>query len=667
MRNVVMVLRRGAVTLAVAAALLGPVAGFVGHALVPLPLRLAWFVVAFAAAVAPVPSFLAFVAGGVLLPVVPALAGWPNVSLMEQWALALLVTAGLRAAWRRDDAVPAPSRWAGVLAALVTASAVVAVAPLTVAHGGALELAGKAALFLRAEYVTGSSQRHVLASVASWAVVIEGLAMFWLARRMVAQVGRAPVLATLAGAATAVAAFGIWQWWTGAHLLAFWRQYDPHLRRINATFTDVNALGAFLAMLTPAVLWLSGAASSSARRVAWLLGGAALLAANVFTASRIAWVAAVVGVLTLASTAFQQGLVVVRAERLAHLRRAAWAAGIAAVVLLGGLTAWGTVRDVRVVTQRSYLDPVLATLNMRAPLAERLKGRLAFWDAGVSMVAQRPLDGIGIGRFFKDVSRYATNPEALPRQQENAHNYFLQLAAEAGLPALVVLLAAWGAALRRAQADAGDGRLAGTERWAAAAAAAGLIGFAVTCLTGHSLLLREGQFVTWIVVAVALGPPRGGAVASGRWRGAAAWTAIVLSIVSVVPRARAAIDAVDLTRVFEGLYDEEVFGDGRVVRWTEAEAVFHVPASAISVTFTVRGLAPVPQRLDVAIDGRDVDRLSLDDHNWRVVRYMLPARRTSPYRPIRLRIAPTWRAPGDARDLGVMLSGVEWTLPVAPP
>jgi hypothetical protein len=152
---------------------------------------------------------------------------------------------------------------------------------------------------------------------------------------------------------------------------------------------------------------------------------------------------------------------------------------------------------------------VLATLNMRAPLAERLKGRLAFWDAGVSMVAQRPLDGIGIGRVFKDVSRYATNPEALPRQQENAHNYFLQLAAEAGLPALVVLLAAWGAALRRAQADAGDGRLAGTERWAAGAAAAGLIGFAVTCLTGHSLLLREGQFVTWVVVAVALGPPLG--------------------------------------------------------------------------------------------------------------------------------------------------------------
>jgi hypothetical protein len=322
-RNVVTGLRRGAVTLAVAAALLGPVAGFVGHPMVPLPLRLAWFVVAFVAAVAPVPSFLAFVAGGVLLPVVPALAGWPNVSLMEQWALALLENGALRAAWRHDDVTPAPSPWAGVLAALVTASAVVAVAPLTVAHGGALELAGKAALFLRAEYVTGSSQRHVLASVASWAVVVEeaggvpGLRGGWWRRPAVRQCwrrwpeprrrwrpsgsgsgGRERTCSRSPGAMRSAPAT---------------HQRDVHrCQRPGRVSRHADAGGA--------VARGRGVVDGQARGLAARRRGAP--GGKRLHASRVAWVAAVVGVLlTLVWTVFQQGVVAVRAERLAHLRR----------------------------------------------------------------------------------------------------------------------------------------------------------------------------------------------------------------------------------------------------------------------------------------------------------------------------------------------------------
>ena len=229
MRVVLTGLSRAAITVAALAALLGPVAGFLGHAGVPLALRAAWVVIAVLGAVAPVPSFLALLVGGPLLPVVPSLAGWPDVSLIEQWALALLIPAAIRAVWAAPRAAPAPSRWAPVLAVMATASAIAAIAPLTVAHGGPVVLAREIVTFFRTDYVVSNSQRQVLASLMSWAIVIEGLAVFWLARRVVAVTGRVPVAVAMAASAVIVAVLGIWQWWTGAHLLAFWREFDPFL------------------------------------------------------------------------------------------------------------------------------------------------------------------------------------------------------------------------------------------------------------------------------------------------------------------------------------------------------------------------------------------------------------------------------------------------------
>ena len=416
-------------------------------------------------------------------------------------------------------------------------------------------------------------------------------------------------------------------------------------------------------MLFAAAVWLALTASSRARRAFWWMGVSAIATANVFTASRVAWVGMALGGVVLAGLVWHHGVVPMPARTHAQLRRATLAAGVGTALLLVGLATWGTVRDVRVVQQRSYLDPVLATLNVRAPLAERLKGRLAFWEAAGTMVAEHPFGGIGIGRYFKDVSRYASDPARLTRQQENTHNYFLQLAAEQGLPALAVLLAIWAGAIRRANRDLADEACSAGERWAAAAAVAGILAFGVTCLTGHSLLLREGQFGIWTLVAVALGAPLA-APHQPAWRTRLVpWLVVTVVALSIVPRTRAAIAAVDLTRVFEGFYEEEVWADGRTYHWTEREAVFHVPAAAVSVSITLRALAPTAQQVDVSIGGRDVDRLTLDDHNWRVVRYLLPSKPGRAYLPIRLRVTPTWRPPGDQRDLGVMLAGIEWAMP----
>ncbi|TAN21955.1 MAG: hypothetical protein EPN33_09885 [Acidobacteria bacterium] len=63
--------------------------------------------------------------------------------------------------------------------------------------------------------------------------------------------------------------------------------------------------------------------------------------------------------------------------------------------------------------------------------------RLALWQAGVSMVTQHPLHGIGLGEFKVEVERYAAGHKDL---DHIAHNTYLALAAEMGLPALLLYL-----------------------------------------------------------------------------------------------------------------------------------------------------------------------------------------------------------------------------------
>lgn len=63
--------------------------------------------------------------------------------------------------------------------------------------------------------------------------------------------------------------------------------------------------------------------------------------------------------------------------------------------------------------------------------------RLALWQAGLNMITQHPLHGIGLGEFKVEVEQYAAGHKDL---DHIAHNTYLALAAEMGLPALLLYL-----------------------------------------------------------------------------------------------------------------------------------------------------------------------------------------------------------------------------------
>ena len=72
--------------------------------------------------------------------------------------------------------------------------------------------------------------------------------------------------------------------------------------------------------------------------------------------------------------------------------------------------------------------------------------RAQFNETSVRMMAARPLVGVGIGQYYQASTLFLTPELAWSYGSENAHNYFLQIGAELGVPGLLLFTSFIGAA-----------------------------------------------------------------------------------------------------------------------------------------------------------------------------------------------------------------------------
>ena len=634
-----------------------PLRAFVMADQVSLVARAAVGIVMVAAWLSPRSSVLAFVMGAPLLPILPSRLGYPSVSLAEQWLLALLVVAWVRRALDPTAPrirLPASAWWLG---AVVTASLVVTMYPFHLAQDGIGGLLQSIHVFLRDEFHTAASQRHPYTPIVAWAIMMEGLGLLWLVLTAFGDSSDGPRRLACASAAGAglVALLGIEQWWTGQDLLRFWVVDDPGLIRVNASFSDVNGLGGYLAIgLGAAAACAWSAQEASLERRVWLLTAGLIGLCCVFTGSRAAWVAVIVA----GAAAF---VFVVRlgttfsARQVARLTRAFALAMLLAVISMVALSGYATSRNVGSLDRQDYFDAVLHTFNLNASLDDRLKGRLPFWEAGAAMVRAEPLFGIGIGRFYRQLWAFAPRQEALRRPQENAHNYYIQLAAEVGLAGLAGFLGLVGAALSSAWRAFRRGSST-AEGMLALPLAAGLVAYLLTLLTGHSLLVREGQMSFWPVAGALVILGAGHRTMGGRWGKRAMVSAMLVLLVTVPFRAVRAADQVELTDIYFGLYDPETMPGGTRFQWSTGRFSVYVPRERETFGLEVRAVAPFPQRLRVRLDGRLVDEIRVSRDAWQAVRYVLRREeRGRRFRKIEFEVDPVWTPARDSRELGVIV------------
>ena len=185
-----------------------------------------------------------------------------------------------------------------------------------------------------------------------------------------------------------------------------------HAQRVRGPFSIYMTFGGILFL--GALLFFAYLANVPWRRAWWMLPGAAItVAALAFTYSRNAWLGLAAGALALVMTA----------------RRT-----LRIVAVLATVLALGTI---------AMPGPVAERLQSVVNLEDQtLRDRVAMWRAGLSMIVDHPLLGVGPGEVRTWYQHYR-RPEAVRPSTGHLHNSAVQIAAERGLPALFAWIWIW--------------------------------------------------------------------------------------------------------------------------------------------------------------------------------------------------------------------------------
>jgi O-antigen ligase/polysaccharide polymerase Wzy-like membrane protein len=376
--------------------------------------------------------------------------------------------------------------------------------------------------------------------------------------------------------------------------------------RIAAPFTDVNAAGSYfaLAMCAAAVFALL---DRGRWRVVWVVAVSLCGAAAFTTGSRTAIAAALV---TVAATVLLLG----------RRRAAALQLLVAACVLSAVAAPFVSARLVN----RNTAD----ALNMRAEL-----GRAAW-----RMAVAEPVFGVGVGQFYPRSFEFIHRPVDRPMYvHENAHNNFLQFLGELGFPgflAFIILVASVAHDFVRSR-----------ERpLALAAAAAGLIAFLLTCLTGHPLLDAEVSYSFWMVLgtAAAAAAPR---PARSKLPNGLLVAAALFVCATLPSRIVRAASGTDMEHRAYGVSTWSFDPDGNRYRRMVGDVTLFVSRDARVAELPYRLEADGPAVvLDVRLRGEPANRLVVSDTTWRTYRFMVVPRSDDP-RFLKLTLTPVTPSP----------------------
>jgi O-antigen ligase len=237
-------------------------------------------------------------------------------------------------------------------------------------------------------------------------------------------------------------------------------------------FADLNAGGSYFAMFAVAAVWLAATARRPSR---WAVPAALLLLALWLTGSRTALASAVI-VLPMTWVAVRR-----------PSGRAIGLVGLSAAVVLASVV----------------LAPPAHEPQASAGYATRVRVDMA--KVALAMSAAHPVFGVGLGHFQRESVRFippgvvAYFPPAAAG--ENAHNNFLQMLAELGVPGLAAFLGLIWAPLRANWRTMRRGRASHES----IALAAGVTAFLVTCLAGHPLLSAYSTIAFVLALGIVLG------------------------------------------------------------------------------------------------------------------------------------------------------------------
>jgi len=423
--------------------------------------------------------------------------------------------------------------------------------------------------------------------------------------------------------------------------------------RAQSVFTDPSAAGVAAALLLAPLLAYATTGSAPARLLA-ALGVALVLLILADAGSR----AGLIGALTAGAVYVIWGVTrLVAGARGGRRWRVAWSVGGLAILAAAALAAalsWpnrGAVRS-------SLLARVEATLRPERTPSEGTPERLLLYEAAWSLFQKRPIAGIGLGGFRTEFPNVAEKFGHPVRWTDHPPSFYLGTLAESGLAGGFLLLLLLLAVVR------GAGRaLFMVDASAAAAlpavgAAAALIGLLVVFLFGSHLVYPEIAALVGLLTARLPIRPDGRTARLFTGLLPVALAGVIALLAGGVARTAWATRTEEAAFRFSpvaGAWGVEREPDGRRFRWTGEAAAWRIagePGIARTLSLPVRNARPDRRPVNVAVswNERPLGRVTLTADTWK--RLILPVSGSG---VLRLAVSETFRParPDDTRRLGI--------------
>jgi hypothetical protein len=239
------------------------------------------------------------------------------------------------------------------------------------------------------------------------------------------------------------------------------------------------------------------------------------------------------------------------------------------------------------------------------------------------MLADRPLLGVGVSRFYDLFPQYVspelrqafTESALVPVVRENAHNNFLQILSELGLVGFAAFILVLLLSLRPATAMPGSPR---------PVLIVAICAFLFTALFGHPLLTHAVAYPFWLMLGLtAAGAPEIAPRHATIFRAMA--KAVILVLVLMLPfrggyeRRHANLEGVAL-----GMSNWERDDSGNRFRWASAQSAFFVQSDYRVVRLPVRAAGAEPCLVEIRINGQPTDQVPVPAALWRELRLRLP-------------------------------------------
>jgi O-antigen ligase len=255
--------------------------------------------------------------------------------------------------------------------------------------------------------------------------------------------------------------------------------------RVRGLMEQANSMGAFLVYYGIPILALAVGARPLRRALPYFAAFLVVVRATLYTFSRGAYLALAGGSATV--LALGNPL----------LLAAAGGGGAVGVALFPSLIPSSVMERLDETTTRSS---TYEGEEAQVSLDRSSAHRLVIWRGAGRMIAAHPLDGIGLGRFQRMIGYYTEVP-LRKTDPHDAHNAFILVAAETGVPSLVLLLllfAAWGLLALRLRFR----RRHPVDRSLGLAFLGSLVGVLVSCMLGSRF--SDEALIGWFWILAAL-------------------------------------------------------------------------------------------------------------------------------------------------------------------